>query len=368
MSVFKAQRAYLTKIGLLVESQEEASLQCLVRKPVSLEALDYIHYLEQSYRKPVKITLADAATFTVSAHANFENQYKFTNLSKANPEALFLQLLNEAYQMQCTDLHFETRLNQLKVYVRKQRNFCELKSLPIELKTPLFNFIKIKSQIDLFRNKTPQNGQFVQTTTNRSICCRISTLPCLHGESLVIRLHLAQESSLQKRHFEHLSFFRYLTQPAAGLWLISGPIGHGKTTTYYALLNQLRDYRIISFEDPIEIPQPHLVQLKITQACDGEELMRKVLRQSAHVIGIGEIRSQSQLKLAVNAALTGHCTIATIHASSLENVRQRLKTFGYDLTAQSAFLSGILFQKWDTQIENRALKFNEWYSPIKEGY
>ena len=368
MFVFKAQRAYLAKIGLLIKPQNEASPHCLVRKPVSSEALEFIHYLEQSYQKPVKITLADATTFAVSTHTNSKNQYKFTTLSKANPEAHFSQLLNEAYQMQCTDLHFETRLNQLKVYVRKQRNFCELKSLSIELKTPLFNFIKIKSQIDLFRNKTPQNGQLIQTIQNRSICCRVSTIPCLHGESLVIRLHLAQESSLQKSHFEHLSFFRHLTQPSAGLWLISGPIGHGKTTTYYSLLKQLQNYRIISFEDPIEIPQPHLVQLKITQTCDGEDLMRKVLRQSAHVIGIGEIRSQSQLKLAVNAALTGHCTIATFHASSLENVRHRLKTLGYNLTAQAAFLSGILFQKWDAQTENRALNFNEWCSPIKESY
>ncbi len=356
-----AERQILNKAGIIPIHINSHQLLCKIRCPFSKNTFQLLNYLSQRCTKSLQLEYVDKKTFlsdlTTFSTANVTFQTPL--LTKPISQKLN-QIIQEAFETNCSDIHFEPHRNHLEIHTRKQGQLRLAETLPLTLQPPLLNLIKLKAQMDSTEHRHPQNGQFTLLISNAKIECRVSTLPCLHGESIVIRLHNGLKNALH--HNDTLlktQFAQAFQKVTPGLWLVTGPIGHGKTTTYYRLLNQLSNQRVLSLEDPIEISQSRFVQLKLPSNIMSDDFMRNLLRQSINVVGIGEIRTQAQLKLAVNAAITGHCTLATFHASSLEDVTQRLETFGYDVSQQNTFLKGILFQSW-THTSPRTLIFNEF--------
>ena len=340
------------RFGIIPIYEDKNTVFCQMRSSFSSETQRYVHYLSQIYGKLIDIEIVDENHFKESLQG-FKGKIPLIQKEvKIDIPHQLAQLIYSAYQQNSSDIHFETHRSKCVVRVRTKGQLSVLQELSIENQQQLFNLIKLKSGIDITDLRHPHDGQFDMQLPDVIVNCRVSTLPCLHGETIVIRLlrHTTYYTPENLR-LDKTQFFQNLCKNPNGLWLITGPIGNGKTTTYYSILRHFKQLRVVSLEDPIEVPSSDFVQLTLQADLPSDNFVRNLLRQSVRVVGIGEIRDIGHLKMAVNAALTGHCVLATLHANSLASVAQRLANLGYDRTQQTQFLSGILFQSWAKSTE-----------------
>ena len=348
-TVYIEKKAHLTPVF-----QNNDKLYYQAYNALSKDSLYLLNYLNQIHKKPFSILFSDKKEFFSLLETKQELIPTFKDNTSFCIEE-FLDIIQAAQD--CSDIHFNPGQDSVSILFRQQGYLHLFKTIKKSDALSLFNLIKVKAQMDLTRHNIPQNGRITINLPQKTIFGRVSTLPCLHGESIVIRLHFPEINlSYDYSALDNTTFLQTFLEAKPGLWLITGPIGHGKTTTYYHLLNRLIYQQVLSLEDPIEIIQPQIIQLKLSSDISGEGYLRSLLRQNINVVGIGEIRSQQHLKLAVNLAITGHCTLATFHAGSLQDAQHRLSHFGYTLDQQNKFLKGILFQAWDCQ---RNLAFQE---------
>lgn len=335
------------RFGIIPVCEDKNTLFCRVRQSSSSEVQRYIHYLSQIYGKFIEIEVVSNHYFKELVQ-DFKGYIpKVQSNLKLNIPRQLMQLIVAAHNQDCSDIHFESHRSKCVIRFRKKGQLFIFKEIDLDNQQLLFNLIKLKADIDLIDQRHPHDGQFVIQLPESIINCRVSTLPCLHGESIVIRILKGTEFYTPKNlQLDNTKFFEMLCKKNMGLWLITGPIGNGKTTTYYSVLRHFKHLRIVSLEDPIEVPSSDFVQLDLQSDLTSDSFIRNLLRQSVRLVGIGEIRTSQHLKLAVNAALTGHCVLATLHANSLQNVAQRLENLGYSYSQQKHFLNGILFQSW----------------------
>ena len=351
--------SYLISIGILPREESKKCIRLTIRKPFSLEASQYLDYLKHTQNVAVEIEAVDEKNFqkTVSEfrRAQHRDETSFLEQKLAN-------VLTIAHENGCSDIHFEPSKKDIKIFTRRlgQRTFLE--RWPHEWLKTFVNILKIKSELDIQATTTPLNGQFSYPLPKETVFCRVSILPSLCGECIVLRLHSpTQNKNYNMEPLLQTAFAKAVLEARPGLWILSGPIGNGKTTSYYELLNRIKaQKRVFSFEDPIEISHPHLLQFRATPDLLAEPWMRILVRQSVNVVGFGEVRSAEQLKFVVNAALTGHCVLTTFHANSVNGALQRLANFHYAEEQSALFLGGILHQHWDeTKTEERSLVLNE---------
>jgi type II secretory ATPase GspE/PulE/Tfp pilus assembly ATPase PilB-like protein len=210
--------------------------------------------------------------------------------------------------------------------------------LPAELVEPILARLKLMSRCDSTLNHKPQDGSFVWN----GVETRVSFIPVLGGQSVAMRL-LRKVSELES--FEGLGLSPEQTALVKaglvpGLVLIVGPTGSGKTTTFYAVLRSLdaNAHKIISVEDPVEQHLDGVCQVEVTPKLSFAQALRSILRQSPDVIGVGELRDAESVAMAVQAALTGHIVVATLHAGGISEVPSRL----IELGASPAILSQVL--------------------------
>ena len=351
--------SYLISIGILPREQSKKHIRLAVQQPPSGDALQYLNYLKQTQSVAVEIEAVDEKSFQKAVSKFRRTQHQ--------DEASFLEqklanVLMFAHENGCSDIHFEPSKEDIKIFTRRlgQRTFLE--RWPHEWLKTFVNILKIKSELDIQATTTPLNGQFSYSLPKETVFCRISILPSLHGDCIVLRLHSPnQNKSYDMEPLLQTAFAKAVLEARPGLWLLSGPIGNGKTTSYYHLLNRIKHQkRVFSFEDPIEIFHSHLLQFKATRDLLAEPWMRILVRQSVNVVGFGEVRSAEQLKFVVNAALTGHCVLTTFHANSVNGALQRLANFHYAEEQSTLFLGGILHQHWDEiKTKGRSLVLDE---------
>ena len=351
--------SYLISIGILPCEESKNRIRLKVKQPLLIEASQYLNYLKQTQNVAIEVEAVDEEGFQKAVsefrRAQHQGETSFLEQKLAN-------VLTIANENGCSDIHFEPSREDIKIFTRRlgQRTFLE--RWPHEWLKTFVNILKIKSELDIQATVTPLNGQFSYSLPKEVIFCRISILPSLHGECIVLRLHSPnQNKGYNMEPLLQTAFAKAVSEARPGLWILSGPIGNGKTTSYYELLNRIKTQRrVFSFEDPIEIFHPHLIQFKATRDLTAEPWMRILVRQSINVVGFGEVRSAEQLKFVVNAALTGHCVLTTFHANSVNGTLQRLANFHYAEEQAALFLGGILHQRWDeTKTDERSLVLNE---------
>lgn len=351
--------SYLISIGILLREQSKKHIRLAVRRSPSGDALQYLNYLKQTQSVAVEIEAVDEEDFQKAVSEFRQTQH--------GNEASFLEqklanVLMFANENGCSDIHFEPSKEDIKVFARRlgQRTFLE--RWPHEWLKTFVNILKIKSELDIQATATPLNGQFSYSLPKETVFCRVSILPSVHGDCIVLRLHSPNKNkTYNMQPLLQTEFAKAVPEARPGLWILSGPIGNGKTTSYYYLLNRIKHQkRVFSFEDPIEIFHPHLLQFRATPDLLAEPWMRILVRQSVNVVGFGEVRSAEHLKFVVNAALTGHCVLTTFHANSVNGALQRLANFHYAEEQSTLFLGGILHQHWDeTKTEERSLVLDE---------
>jgi type IV pilus assembly protein PilB len=272
-------------------------------------------------------------------------KYLSTNYRQARPKTNaqlhytsdFLEkILIDAKQLGSSDIHFEPYEKRCRVRFRLDGKLIEQFNIPLEEYPTIINKIKIKADLDIAEKRLPQDGRISINSHGNEFDIRVSSLPTLHGEKLVLRI-LSKDTGaldLDALGFTQKELNRYKEgiRTPNGIVLISGPTGSGKTTTLYATLKHLNNDQtnILTVEDPIEYTLEGInqVQLKENIGLDFASTLRTFLRQDPDIVMVGEIRDVKTANMAIRAALTGHLVLSTIHTNSAWATISRLIDMG----------------------------------------
>ncbi len=263
-------------------------------------------------------------------------------------------IISKAIESRASDIHIEPFEKDLKVRYRIDGILHDVESPPKKLKAAVISRIKIMAKINIAERRLPQDGRIKLKVLGRDIDLRVSTLPTLYGESVVMRILDKSNTSLydiRRLGFpeEALRDFEGLIRRPHGIMLVTGPTGSGKTTTLYSALDtiNLPDKKIITIEDPIEyqmdgINQIHVqTQIGLTFATG----LRHIVRQDPDVIMVGEIRDLETAEIAIRAALTGHLVFSTLHTNDAPSAITRLVDMGAEDYLIASSLLGVLAQR-----------------------
>lgn len=275
-----------------------------------------------------------------------------TGLVPDAPEAL-LQLVRHAIQSHASDVHLQMRAGEAEVSFRLDGLVTPITTLPAPLAERVFGRIKFLARLKTYQDSMPQDGRIERAELDSPYDLRVATYPTVTGEKIVLRLfNLATAQTIPELGIstDVTSALTSFLQQSAGLLLLTGPAGSGKTTTIYACLRHLTELggrHIITVEDPVEQIIPGIMQTEINEAIglDFARAARHLLRQDPQVLVIGEIRDEATAQLAVRAGLTGHLVISTLHAGSCQGVLERLLTLCPDHSAVAAALELVVNQR-----------------------
>lgn len=240
-------------------------------------------------------------------------------------------LLLEGLEERASDIHFDSNAYFVTQRLRIDGVLVEKRKLNVDLWGSIKIRLKVLSNIDITENQLPQDGSFFIRLKNRDYDFRLSSLPSIHGESIVLRLN-SHKSVVE---LEALGFgeklnrtLKNLVKQPSGLILIGGPTGSGKTTTLYALLQtlNLNIINVATLEDPVEHIMPQIRQTNVRPelGLDFAQGIRSLLRQDPDILLIGEIRDKESAELAIKASLTGHLVLATVHAAYIKDIPNRM--------------------------------------------
>ncbi|QLE02035.1 type II/IV secretion system protein [Galbibacter sp. BG1] len=246
------------------------------------------------------------------------------------------RILLNAKKIGSSDIHFEPYEEICRIRFRLDGKLTEQFKIPIDEYPVLINKIKIRANLDISEKRLPQDGRITIASDADEFDIRVSTLPTLHGEKIVLRILSKDASKFDLKDLgftqEELKSYLESIKKPNGIILISGPTGSGKTTTLYATLKILNDKQtnILTIEDPIEytLEGVNQVQLKESIGLDFSSALRTFLRQDPDVIMVGEIRDVKTANMAIRAALTGHLVLSTIHTNSAWGTISRLIDMG----------------------------------------
>ncbi len=262
-------------------------------------------------------------------------------------------LLTQAARDGASDIHIEPYERHSSVRFRVDGTLREVVQPHRALHAALISRLKIMAELDIAEKRMPQDGRISLRIGTRAVDVRVSTLPSAHGERAVLRLLDKSDSKLSLESVgmtgDTLSRFLHLIAQPHGIILVTGPTGSGKTTTLYAALSRLDAARsnIMTVEDPIEYELPGIGQTQVNPRIelDFAKALRALLRQDPDVIMIGEIRDQETAQIAIQASLTGHLVLATLHTNDAASAVTRLTDMGVEPFLLSSSLLGVLAQR-----------------------
>ena len=262
-------------------------------------------------------------------------------------------LLTQAARDGASDIHIEPYERHSSVRFRIDGDLREVVQPHRALHAALISRLKIMADLDIAEKRLPQDGRISLRLGQRAIDVRVSTLPSAHGERAVLRLLDKSESKLSLQGLgmegDTLARLQRLIAQPHGIILVTGPTGSGKTTTLYAALQQLdtQTRNILTVEDPVEYELPGVGQTQVNPRIDltFAKALRAILRQDPDVIMIGEIRDYETAQIAIQASLTGHLVLATLHTNDASSAVTRLIDMGVEPFLLSSSLLGVLAQR-----------------------
>ncbi len=263
------------------------------------------------------------------------------------------QLIEEAHRQRSSDIHIEPLAERLRIRFRIDGVLREVPAPPKRLHGSITSRVKILAGMDIAEKRLPQDGRIQRSVVDRPLDFRVSSLPSLHGETIVMRildkasvLIGVEELGLSGRTLEQ--FQRLIALPY-GMILVTGPTGSGKTTTLYAALAALNTpkKKLITVEDPVEyqIPGINQVQVRPQVGLTFAQGLRAMLRQAPDVIMVGEIRDVETAQVAIQAALTGHLVFSTLHTNDAPSAVTRLIDMGVPPYLVASTVQGVLAQR-----------------------
>ncbi len=351
----------LKKYNILPISQDDLHIQIAFADPLNIEAQEATGRLfprkiitkivatkKQIQEYLSKIALKDSIKELV---INIRNELNTLNTIEDQQEAssilkLIEVVLNTCIKRRASDIHIEPTEKNCVVRTRIDGKLSEVFIFDKDIYPPFASRLKLLANLDIAEKRKPQDGRFSTMVGNLEFDYRISTLPILYGESIVIRI-LDKTKALVKLedagmdNASYKKFTKSLHSPF-GIILVTGPTGSGKTTTLYGALNELRNIedKVITVEDPVEYRMNLIQQVQVNAhvGLSFADALRSILRQDPDKIMIGEIRDQETLEIAIKAALTGHLVISTLHTNDSISAIPRM----IDMGIESYLISGAL--------------------------
>lgn len=262
-------------------------------------------------------------------------------------------LIREAYEARASDIHFEATRDGISVRLRIDGVLAPALEPPSEMQHAIVSRVKLLAELDIAERRKPQDGRIRARLEDRDLDLRVSTIPTLYGESVVLRLldRGGRPVDLEDLGLDAsgLASMEKLARRPHGMILVTGPTGSGKTTTLYACLmrRDVRHEKIMTVEDPIEYHLPGITQVPVIRqtGVTFASALRSILRQDPDVIMIGEMRDAETAEIAVQAAMTGHLVFATLHTNDAIGAIPRLLDLGIPEYLVAATLEGVLAQR-----------------------
>ena len=296
---------------------------------------------------------ADAAAGSNKRETSIDLE-SLTEMAEAAPVRKLLNMvLLMAIRDHASDIHFEPFEDEYKMRYRCDGILYEMVPPPRHLALAISSRIKVMSNLDIAERRLPQDGRIELNVGGNPVDMRVSVLPTMFGESVVIRVLDRTVVSLDLTKCglqpEMLQQFRHLIHKPNGITLVTGPTGAGKTTTLYSALNELNAItdKIITTEDPVEYEIDGIIQCPINHEIDltFAAALRSILRQDPDVILVGEIRDLETAQIAIQASLTGHMVFSTLHTNDAPSTITRLRDMGVEPFLITATIEGILAQR-----------------------
>ena len=353
-SVLTVATAEPTNPQLLDELQQGLGLTvklCVAPGPAILEAIERAYGANTALQKIVE------GMGPASADRDAEAEEDVGHLRDMAFEAPVVRLVNllidSALAVEASDIHIEPFEDSLRVRYRIDGLLYDQEAPPRRLQAALTSRIKIMAELNIAERRLPQDGRIRVTAQGRRVDIRVSTVPTIHGESIVMRL---LDRSSVFLPFDRLGFpprtavgFETLIHRPHGILLVTGPTGSGKTTTLYAALDKINrpDLKIITVEDPVEYQLKGVNQIPVRPkiGLSFAAGLRHIVRQDPDVIMVGEIRDLETAEIAIQAALTGHLVFSTLHTNDAPGAVTRLQDMGCEPYLLSSVLNGVLAQR-----------------------
>jgi len=316
-----------------------------------LGASDEVRRLIRYWRAELSPTIDNADDIFVSG---FEDDEELKDMAS---EAPIIRLVNHlfarALDLNASDIHFEPNEDHLDVRCRVDGIMTRIERLPIKIHTAVASRLKLMARLDIGEKRLPQDGRIDSRIGNKQLDMRVSTLPGMHGESIVLRILDRSDTAVSLQQLgmpENIlkTWQRLITQPH-GMILITGPTGSGKTTTLYATLEKINSekQKIITVEDPVEYQLEGITQIQ-ANASIGLNFaagLRSIVRQDPDVLMVGEIRDHETAEISIESALTGHLVFSTLHTNDAAGAVTRLQDMGVESYLISSSLLAIQAQR-----------------------
>ena len=358
----------LQKYFSIPVSEDEFSVTIAFNDPLNIEAQEAIQRLFP--RKPIRVAVAvkkqiESYLFKIELKDSVKGLVKkvrdelnsIATLEEQQEASSILMLIDVILKAcingRASDIHIEPTEKNCVVRGRVDGKLTEMFIFEKDIYPPLASRLKLLSNLDIAEKRKPQDGRFSTVVGQREYDFRISTLPILYGESIVMRVLDKQKAlvRLEDAGMDSESYQKLLKglQAPYGIILVTGPTGSGKTTTLYGALNELRNVedKVITVEDPVEYRMNLIQQVQVNPkvGLSFADALRSILRQDPDKIMIGEIRDQETLEIAIKAALTGHLVISTLHTNDAISAIPRMADMGIENYLISGALVGIQAQR-----------------------
>jgi len=370
IEVGKIDTTFLRDSAIFPYRSENGPITVLVANPFAHEPLEA---LEFHLGLPIKMCVATRSVIQDAFNQFFDVSFNsieieadarglrgdedLDRLKDFAREAPIIKLVNriiqEAIDQGTTDVHIEPYEDQVRIRYRLNGVLTVQETAPISQLPGISTRIKILSKLNISERRMPQDGRMRLSIRGNEVDFRVSVMPSIHGETIVIRI-LDRDGALMKLNalgFDTLAEkkLKKLARKSDGILLITGPTGSGKTTTLYSLLTFLNtdEVKIFTVEDPVEYRLDGITQLQIDTAIELSfaRALRSVLRQDPDIILVGEIRDAETAKIAVQAALTGHLVLTTLHTNSAAGAITRLRDMGVEQYLISSIVRGVIGQR-----------------------
>ena len=353
---------YNANTCLPIEHEEE-TLTLLLADPYDVEHLTYL--VEKTWQKKLLFRFARRPFLerllnklqSLDEESSEERTEDENTLRSMAGEARIVRLVNDiftrAIELGASDIHIEPNEEAVSVRCRVDGLLTEIISCPLKEFPAIASRIKLLGGLNIAESRLPQDGRTNIRLGRAELDMRISTIPIMNGESIVLRLLNADALTFDLQNLgmneRILQKFGKLINIPHGMILVVGPTGSGKTTTLYSVISQLNDSRkkIITVEDPVEYKMQGLCQMQVNAkiGVTFANGLRSIVRQDPDIILVGEIRDRETADIAINAALTGHLVLSTLHTNDAVGAVTRLVDMGMENFLVSSALSGVLSQR-----------------------
>ncbi len=342
--------------GALPLGLAEGHLRVAVGDP---DVLPLLGDLESLTGYPVVAVMASEAGLAQAVEKSYQAKAqemvsKQSDAAEAAPIVRLLEsLLMRAVRDGAADIHFEPYQGDFRIRMRVDGVLYEVDPPPAHLATAIVSRIKVLANLDISETRLPQDGRIELVVDGRPIDFRVSTVPTQGGESVVLRVLDRQSLRLDLSRLglgssEETQLMEFIGRPH-GIVLVTGPTGSGKTTTLYSLLQQVNtaERKILTVEDPVEYDLDGIVQVPVNDdiGVTYGKVLRTMLRQDPDIILIGEIRDPETAQIAVEAALTGHLVLSTLHTNDAPSTVTRMVDLGVEPFLLAATMEGIVAQR-----------------------